>query len=85
MEIKINSEVLEKIIIESLPKLLAEKLSSSYGNPISEVIEAEIKEMSGEIRIFVKSLLANVLTNPEFKGKIADLLLTKIIQQGLKT
>ena len=84
VEMKLDSEVLQKIIVEAIPKLLAEKLSSSYSNPISAVLDAEIKEMSGEIRIFVKSLLSNVLTKPEFKEKIADILIAKIIQNGLK-
>lgn len=85
MEIKIDSEKVIKIIEESLPKLLVEKLSCNYGNPISTVVDDEIKGITGELRIFVKSILASILTKPEFKEKIADLILAKIIQQGLKT
>ena len=84
MEIKIDSEQLEKIIVEAIPKLLAEKLASSYNNPISAVLDAEIKEMPGDLRIFVKSILANVFTKPEFIEKIADFLFSKFIQLGLK-
>lgn len=84
MEIKVDSKKLETIIEEVLPKLIAEKLSSSYGNPISAVIDDEIKGITGELRIFVKAILASVLTNPEFKVKIADIVLAKIVQQGLK-
>ena len=84
MELKFNTEQLTEVIQENLPKLLAEKLSSSYGNPISTIIDVEIKEKDGEIRVFIKTLLSEVFTKTEFKQKIADLIIAKILQNGLR-
>lgn len=85
MEIKLDNVALEKIITDSLPKVLSEKLTCSYGNPIAVILDEEFKNMTGELRVFIKSILASVLTNPEFKIKIADIVLSKIVQQGLKS
>ena len=83
--VTIEGSELEKLLLESIPKVLKETLTSSYStNPLRAAIEAELKEHEGVIKQFVRSVMADILTKDEFKKKVSDELLMQIIQKGLK-
>ena len=83
-DIKIDSAEVIKAINEALPKVLKDKLASSYDSPISKIVEEEIKGQDGIIRLFVRDLLKTVITDESFKSKIANELIAQIIQYGFK-
>lgn len=82
-DITIKEDDLYKIIKESLPVVLKEKLTSSYGNPISKMIEEEIIANDGAIRVFVRETLSSILSDEKFKDLITKELLGAILAKGL--
>lgn len=83
-DIIVNGNELQKIIEESIPNIFKEKFTSTYSNPLADIIEKEIKESEGVIRTFVKTTIADILTNKEFKDKMTTEIISLIIQKGLK-
>ena len=82
-DIKLDSNVLRKIIEDSLPKIIGEKFSSGYGNPINTVIDEEIKNHDGVIRDFIKQTIVSIFSDTQFKEKIASQVIALVIQKGL--
>lgn len=83
-DLKVGGAELEKIISESIPKILKEKFSSSYGNPLADAIQEEIKSQDGLIKTYIRELIAEILTNEELKKKVANEIISQMIQKGLR-
>ena len=83
-DFKIEGAELQKIIIEVMPKLLKEKLTEGYSNPLKTAIEEELKEKDGEIRKLVKDTLTSILIDDAFKNKLTQEIVSLIIKKGLE-
>lgn len=59
-------------------------LKNSYGNPIKEAVEKAIKEKGNEVEILVKQLIADSLTNPDFKTKLGEVVMGKMFESAFK-
>ena len=82
--ITITADLIQTAIMNAMPEILKDKLSSSYSSPIAKVIDAALKENEGQIAIFVSALISESLTDPAFKDKLAKVVLAKIVESGLK-
>lgn len=82
-DIVVSGTMLEKEITEALPKIFKDKFSSTYSNPIADIIQEEIKNNDGVIRTFVKKTIVDILTNPDFKDKVTSEVVALIINKGL--
>jgi len=82
--ITIKGNELEAIITESIPKILKEKFTSSYSNPLADAITAELKEQDGVIRAYIKSVIVEIVSNEELKKKVANEIIAQMIQKGIR-
>ena len=83
-DIKINGEDLQKHIIESIPKILKDKFSSTYDNPLADAIKSVLVEKDSVIKEFVRGILADMLNSEELKKKISNEVVLAIVQKGLR-
>jgi hypothetical protein len=82
-DITISGELIQQAIIASLPEILKNKFSASYGSPISDIVEKEITEQKGQIRTFVAGIITDALNDPKFKEELGKMVLTKLVEKGL--
>lgn len=83
-DIKIDGKELENIIRGALPQIFKEKFTSSYSNPIATMIEEEIKNNDGAIKLFVRETLNNILQDDKFKDLISKEIIGAILAKGLR-
>jgi phosphopantetheine adenylyltransferase len=81
-EIQVN--VTEEQVRAGIEKCLTEALKSSYSNPVNDAVVKALKEQEGVIKKFVDELIANAIANPEFKTKLGEIVLGKMIELALK-
>ena len=84
-DFKLGGEVVKKLIEESLPVVLKEKLTSSYSSPLSKTIDEELKNQEGAIKTFVREIFTSILTDQKFKDKVSTELIGLILQKGLRS
>ncbi len=80
IQIDITVEKLRKALQASCESVL----SSSYDSPIRKAMEEAIKDKTGEIRLFVDSIITDAITNPDFKTQIAAEVMKRMIESALK-
>lgn len=82
MEISIT--LTEKQIQEGIEACVKKSLESTYNNPINDAVTAALKEKDGIIKTFVNELITEAVSKPEFKSKLADIVLAKMLELALK-
>lgn len=79
----IQVNVTEEMIRAGIEKSLTEALKSSYSNPVNDAVTAALKEQSGAIKNLVNEVIANAISDPEFKIRMGGLVLEKMIELAL--
>lgn len=82
---EITQEQIQAAVQKALVEKLDDILSSSYHNPIKELLEEEIKKQDGELKTLISSTLRSAFTDDTFKQKLTDKVLEKLIEKGLKS
>ncbi len=59
-------------------------LKSSYGNPIKDTVEKAIKEKGSEVEVIVKQIIAESMSNPDFKVKLGEVVMGRLIESIIK-
>lgn len=80
IKIEINLEKLKNVIEHNVESIL----KNDYSNPVKTAIEAAIKEQDGPIKALVTEVIANAVSNPEFKEKISAAVIARMIEGALK-
>jgi hypothetical protein len=80
----IKIEIEAATIKTALEKQFESVLSSSYSNPVRTCIESALKEKDGEIKKIVDEIISQTLNNPEFKTKLSDIVLQRMVDAALK-
>ncbi len=83
-EIKISSELLQEAIEIAMPEIIKDKLSSSYSSPLAKVIEEELNKQDGFFRQLIAETISKAVNDVEFKKRLGEKVLEKIIERGLK-
>lgn len=83
-DVTISAQLIQDAIQASLPEVLKDKLSSSYSSPLSKIIDEELKNQDGAIRIFVSNIISEAFSSDTFKEELAKTVLAKIVEAGLK-
>jgi hypothetical protein len=83
-DLVLKADEVAVILQEALPKVMKEIFTSSYDNPLKKAVDAEIKNQEGEIKKFVSDMIAKILSDEQFKVKIANDLIAQIIKQGFR-
>lgn len=80
----ITIEITEEQIRNSF-KLAAEKiLKDDYGNPVKKAMEEAIANKQGEIKKVVDEIIVSAISDPEFKEKIAQAVISKMVESALR-
>jgi uncharacterized protein YllA (UPF0747 family) len=74
----------EDQIRSGIEKSINDALKESYRNPIKEAVEKAIKENEGAIKKVVDEIIVNAVTNPEFKAKMSDIVLQRLVESALR-
>jgi len=70
-------------IQDALNKAAEEVFKSSYNNPMKNALEEVFKQKKQQIEEMVSQIVADCLTNPEFKAKLSDLVLQRMVHTAL--
>ena len=79
-----DGKELEKHIMEAIPKILKEKFSSTYDNPLADAIKSVLVEKDSVIKDFIRDILAEMINNDELKKKISNEVVIAIVQKGIR-
>lgn len=79
--IKVN--ITEEQIQVSVEKCIVEALKSTYNNPVSDAVTKALKEKEGQIAIYVNDIIQSAISNPEFKTRLGEIVLSKMIELAL--
>lgn len=69
---------------EVVEKNISDILNNSYNNPVKTAIETVIKEQQGAIQEFVRTVITETLTQPEFKVKMGEIVMQRMVESSLK-
>jgi len=83
-DITISSELLQVAIEKAMPEIIKDKLSSSYSSPLAKVIEEEFSKQDGFFRTLIAETISKAVNDEEFKKRLGEKVLEKIIEKGLK-
>jgi hypothetical protein len=78
--VKIPTSQLE----DALNKAAAEMFKSSYSNPMIDLLTKSIKENEGTIKKIVDSIIVEAIGSAEFKTKMADIVIQRMVESALK-
>jgi len=78
-----SAKMLQDAIEESMPAVIKDKLSSSYSSPLAKAIEEELNKQDGVLRALVGQTISKAINDEEFKKRLGDKVLEKIIEKGL--
>jgi len=79
----IKIEITEDQIRNGIEKCISEALKSSYSNPVNDAVNKALKNQDGLIVQLVNDIIANAIATPEFKTKLGEIVLGKMIELAL--
>ncbi len=68
----------------ALEKAADEMFKSTYSNPVSDLLKECIQDKKGEMKKIVDEIIINSIGNLEFKQKLGDVIIQKIVAGALK-
>lgn len=82
------SDIQITITVEKITKILEtqldEVLKSTYSNPVRDLVVSAIKGQEGAIKQVIDEIIVNAISNPEFKTKMSDLVIQRLVESALK-
>ena len=83
-----ENEVVVKISFDkiriALERAADDMFKTSYGNPISELLKKCIEEKEGDVKKIVNEIIISSINNSDFKTKMGDVVLQKMVEGALK-
>ena len=79
IEVKIGEDKIRLGVETAINELF----KSSYSNPIQKILEDSIKQQQGKIKEIVDSIIVDAIGNPEFRARMAEIVLQKIVGAAL--
>ena len=84
MEGSVKIEIgFDKIKI-ALEKASDELFKNSYNNPILDLLKKCIEEKGGEVKRIVDEIIIESINSPDFKTKMADVIIQRMVEGALK-
>lgn len=59
-------------------------LKDDYGNPIRRALEDAVKSKEGEIKKVVDEIIATAINDPQFKDRISQAVISRMVESALK-
>lgn len=82
-DVIISGDVVQKMVETNLPKMLEDALVDKYDSPLKKAVEDSVKEHSGAIKQFVNEIISTAMSDVEFKKRVGDAVIAKVITSGL--
>lgn len=80
----ISADLVQQSIKTALPKIIEDIFSSSYSSPLRKVIDEELKSQDSLIKTMVSEIFTKALTDETFKTEMGQIVLSKIVEKGLR-
>ena len=80
----IKLEVTEEKLKEALASAVEEVFKSSYRNPMVDMLTNLLKEKENILKEFLNGVITEVISKPEFREKMGDMVMQGIITKSLK-
>ena len=71
-------------IKEALEKAADEVFKNSYSNPLTDLMKKCISEKQGDVEKIVNEIIVDAISAPEFKAKMANIVIQKMVESVLK-
>jgi hypothetical protein len=68
----------------ALEKAAGEMFKSSYSNPVSDLLKKCIEDKQGEVKKIVDEIIVSSINSPDFKTKMADVIIQRMVEAALK-
>jgi hypothetical protein len=80
----ITIEITEEQIRNSFKLGVEKLLKDDYGNPVKKALEEALNSKQGEIKKVVDEIIVSAISDPEFKEKIAQAVISKMVESALR-
>ncbi len=80
----ITVEITEQKLREAFELAVSKVLKDDYGNPVKKAFEEAISAKQGEIKKVVDEIIVSAIADPAFKSRIADAVISKMVESALK-
>lgn len=80
----IKFEITINKIKESFSNAVDKILKDDYGNPVKKAVEEAINSKQGEIKKVVDEIIVSAISDPLFKEKIAQAVISKMVESALR-
>jgi hypothetical protein len=80
----IKVEISEEKLRIGLEKAIDELFKSSYSNPINDILKKCVNEKEGEIKKIIDAIIVQAIGSPDFKTKMSDLVIQRMVESALK-
>lgn len=80
IKLEITIEQIQNSFKNGVEKLLKD----DYGNPVKKALEEAINAKQGEIKKVVDEIIVSAISNPDFKEKIAQAVISKMVESALR-
>lgn len=81
--IVIDAKIIQDTIAVEVPKQIASFLEDSYSSPIKKVIEKAVEANLDSVKALVNEVIASAITDPTFKAKLGEAVLSQIVSRSL--
>lgn len=68
----------------AVEKAVKYALTTDYDNPVKETVDKAMKTQSGVISQMVTEIITTAVADPDFKKKLTDVVLAKMVESALK-
>lgn len=81
---KITIDITVDKIKQILGTQLDEVIKSSYSNPIRDIVAQSIKGQEGPIKLIIDSIITDAVSDPDFRKKMSDMVIQRMVESALK-
>lgn len=78
--VEITIEQIQNAFKNGVEKLLKD----DYGNPVKKALEEAVSSKQGEIKKVVDEIIVSAISDPSFKEKIAQAVISKMVESALR-
>ena len=82
-DIIVPGELIKKLIEANLPKLIEEALANKYDSPLKKAVDEAVKSNEGVISKYVNEVVTTAISDTDFKKRVGDAVITKVLTAGL--
>lgn len=82
--ITLDRDTIINVMVKWLDKSMEDMFKYSYSNPLTKIIEEEMKKEEGTFKTMLRNVIIDIINSIELKDKVRDFMAEKIIKDWLK-